>query len=204
MEKRTIVIAGIGTEIGKTISSAIVCEAYQADYWKPIQAGELSFPDTSKVEQLVSNSISHFHKESFALQQAMSPHEAANRENKKISIESINIPKTNNHLIIEMAGGLMVPINNDELFIDFIAKHNLEVVLVSQYYLGSINHTLLSLEALQSREIKLLGLIFNGKKVPSTFDIIMKHTDSPCLLEIDHEDQLTPEVIKKYADRFRK
>ena len=204
MEKRSIVIAGIGTEIGKTISSAIVCEAFKTDYWKPIQAGELSLSDTAKVEQLVSNSVSHFHQESFALQEAMSPHEAANRENRKITVDSIKIPSTSNHLVIEMAGGLMVPINNEELLIDFIAKHKFEVILVSQYYLGSINHTLLSLHALKTRGIELSGLIFNGKKVPSTFDIIMKHTDASCLLEIDYEEQFTPEVIKKYADRFKK
>lgn len=202
MEKRRVIIAGIGTEIGKTITSAIVCEALKADYWKPIQAGELEDSDTLKVKSLISNSKTVFHPESYALKTPMSPHEAARIDSIEINLEDFLIPKTNNHLVIEMAGGLLVPLNRTDLFIDFVQRHNLEVILVSQYYLGSINHTLLSLEALKSRNIPITGIIFNGKKVPSTFNIIMEHSPSPCLLELDQEKHISSEVIKKYASRL--
>ncbi len=199
MKHKNIVISGIGTEIGKTVCSAIVCEALQADYWKPIQAGELSHSDTMVLQKLVSNNNSKFHASEYNLKSAVSPHEAARRDNKKITISSLNLPQTNNQLIIEMAGGLMVPINDNELYIDYLSENNLPVILVSQYYLGSINHTLLSIESLKKRKIELLGIIFNGDKVQSTFDIIMKHAQTKCLLEVKHELEITPEIISNYA-----
>lgn len=203
MEKKRIVIAGIGTEIGKTIISSIVCEALKADYWKPIQAGELDNSDTMKVASLVSNTVTEFHQEAFILNSPMSPHAAAKKDNILISLEDLKIPNTYNRIIIEMAGGLMVPINNEELFIDFISRHDLEVILVSNYYLGSINHTLLSLEILKNRNISTLGIIFNGRKVKSTFDVIMSQTSVPCLLEVDHIHKFNKEVIRDYASKLK-
>ncbi len=202
MEGRKLVIAGIGTEIGKTVISSIVCEALHADYWKPIQAGELENSDTLKVKELLSNEKSQFHLESYRLNTPMSPHESARIDGIEIDFQDMAIPETENHLIIEMAGGLMVPVNSQGLFIDFVQQNELEVILVSQYYLGSINHTLLSLEVLKSRGIKVAGIIFNGAKVPSTFDIIMKYAKVPCLLEVQHESLINRDTIKKYARNF--
>lgn len=202
MKHKKIVMAGIGTEIGKTICSSIVCEALNADYWKPIQAGELDNSDSMKVKELISNEVSHVHESGYDLITPMSPHEAAKRDGVNIELHQLSIPATENTLVIEMAGGLLVPINDNDLFIDFVDQNQLPVILVSQYYLGSINHTLLSLEALKSRNVKLLGIIFNGQKVQSTFDIIMKHANTKCLLEVDSEDQISPEIIKHYAKEF--
>lgn len=159
---KPLFITGIGTDVGKTIVSAIVVEKLQADYWKPVQAGDLDNSDTIKVKQLISNEVSVFHREAYRLTQPYSPHKAAALDGVEIDIKKIKLPKTNNQLIIEGAGGLMVPLNDQHLMIDLIEKLNADVILVSRNYLGSINHTLLSLEALLNRGISIRAIIFNG------------------------------------------
>ena len=125
-------ITGIGTEIGKTITSAILTEALQADYWKPIQAGDLENTDTDKVRSLISNKKSNFHEESYRLKHAMSPHAAAKREGVHINLKNIKMPKHPNPLIIEGAGGLLVPLNDTDCVIDLTDQMDCEVILVSQ------------------------------------------------------------------------
>ena len=146
----TYFITGISTEVGKTVASAIITEALQADYWKPIQAGELYNCDTKKVERLVANSKSKFHPNSFSLHTPMSPHAAAEIDGLKIDKFQIKRPKTKNHLVIEGAGGLLVPINDTETILDLIAPND-KVIVVSRHYLGSINHTLLTVNALKEK-----------------------------------------------------
>jgi dethiobiotin synthetase len=162
--KQPIFITGIGTGIGKTVISAIVTEKLKADYWKPVQAGDLDTSDTIKVKSLVSNNISRFHPEAYRLTQPYSPHKAAAMDKVVIDIQNIILPETDNQLVIEGAGGLMVPLNDNTLMVDVIKKLNAKVLLVSQNYLGSINHTLLSLHALKSYNIPVMGIIFNGDK----------------------------------------
>ncbi len=176
MPDKPIFITGIGTGIGKTIVSAVLVEKLKADYWKPVQAGELDNSDTKKVKELVSNNISVFHPETYRLTQPFSPHKAAALDNLTIEPEKIIVPKTSNNLIIEGAGGLMVPLNNNFLMIDLIKQLGAEVILVSQNYLGSINHTLLSVYALQQRQISINGIIFNGKKDNYSEELILKYT----------------------------
>lgn len=159
-----IFITGIGTGVGKTIISAIVTEKLKADYWKPIQSGELDSSDTMKVKSLVSNNITQFHPEAYRLTQPFSPHKSAAIDKVTIDIQNIIIPKTDNQLVIEGAGGLMVPLNDNFLIIDLIKQLNAKVIVVSQNYLGSINHTLLSLHALKKYNIDVTGVIFNGVK----------------------------------------
>ena len=153
-------ITGIGTEVGKTLVSAIVTEALKADYWKPIQAGDLDNSDSHKVEKMVANRDSVFHKNSYALNTPMSPHAAAEIDGIKIELKNIKRPEIDKDLVIEGAGGLMVPLNNREMIVDLISKDD-RVILVSRHYLGSINHTLLSVEALKSRGIGNIGIIFS-------------------------------------------
>src|SRR4051812_25488986 len=100
-----ITVVGIHTGIGKTVASAIICEAMQVDYWKPVQAGSLDNTDTNEVERLISNGITAFHKEAYRLTQPMSPYAAAKLDRSEIAVENIFLPKTNNHLVIETAGG---------------------------------------------------------------------------------------------------
>ncbi len=197
-------ITGIGTDVGKTVVSAILVEAMQADYWKPVQAGDLRNSDTMKVENMVSNAVSTFHEEGYKLTKPMSPHAAAERDNVEIRIEALKLPETENTLVIEGAGGLMVPLNNNHLIIDLIDHFDAKVILVSQNYLGSINHTLLSYEVLTNKEIPIEGIVFNGPSNPETEKYILEYTGLPCLLRVNKEEKITKEVIKKYADLWGK
>jgi dethiobiotin synthetase len=172
---KPLFITGIGTGIGKTLVSAVLVESLKADYWKPIQSGDLDDSDTIKVKNLVSNSLSVFHPEAYKLTQPFSPHKSADLDGVVIDPSKIIPPKTDNQLIIEGAGGLMVPLNNSFLMIDLIQQLNVEVVLVVKHYLGSINHTLLSLDALRNRQIPVKTIVFNGDSDQYSEDVIMAH-----------------------------
>ena len=196
-------VTGIGTEIGKTIVSAVLVEKLKADYWKPIQSGELDNSDTHKVKSLVSNEVSVFHPEAYQLTQPYSPHHSAALDGVTISLDLINLPKTNNCLIIEGAGGLMVPLNGKDLMIDLIVKLNAEVVLVSKNYLGSINHTLLSIEALKNRGITIMGLIFNGVENKSSEEIITNLSGLTVLGRVPDFVKIDQASIKKAASTIQ-
>ena len=197
-----IFVTGIGTDIGKTVVAAILVEALHADYWKPIQAGNLESGDSASVRSLISNPLSRIHPERFRLTQPLSPHAAAKIDGVEINISDFKTPQTENHLVIEGAGGLMVPLSNSALVIDLIARLECHIVLVSKVYLGSINHTLLSLEAIRSRGLPLCGIIFNGTN-PESERIILEHGNVPCLGTVHEEQELVPSVIKRYAHQFR-
>ncbi|MEH6405961.1 MAG: AAA family ATPase, partial [Leeuwenhoekiella sp.] len=120
MQKQIFFITGISTEVGKTVASAIITEALEADYWKPIQAGDLDHTDTHKVQKLVSNQKTKFHPSAFNLNTPMSPHAAAEIDGVHIASAEIKVPETTNHLVIEGAGGLLVPISDTETILDLI------------------------------------------------------------------------------------
>ena len=195
-------ISGIGTGVGKTIISALLCEALQADYWKPIQAGDLENSDTLTVQGLVSNSKTHFHKEAYKLPFALSPHASAENAGMEIDISQILVPKTNNTLVIEGAGGLMVPINYETLYIDLLPLWNVEVVLVSRHYLGSINHTLLSAELLKQRNISVKGIVFNGDENRQSESVILKLTGLEMLGRIPETSSIDKHFIQTQASTF--
>jgi dethiobiotin synthetase len=176
MPGRTIFVTGIGTGIGKTIVSAALVEKLKADYWKPVQSGDLDNSDTIKVKSLITNTVSVFHPEAYKLTQPFSPHKSAAIDGIKIDQNMIILPKTSNSLIIEGAGGLMVPLRDNFLMIDLIKQLNAEVILVSRNYLGSINHTLLSIDALKHRNIPIMGIIFNGLKDIYSKEFIMDYS----------------------------
>jgi dethiobiotin synthetase len=195
-------VTAIGTDSGKTLVSAIITEALKADYWKPIQAG--SPRDTDTVASLVSNNESSFHREAYYLQTPASPHAAAALENITISKANIEVPPTGRDLVIEGAGGLMVPLNDDDFVIDLADLFEAEVILVSNLYLGSINHTLLSAEMLLKRGYHVKGIIFNGKSNPESERIILKHTQFPCLLRLPELDKVDKGTVKHYAEKLIK
>ena len=195
-------ITGIGTDVGKTIASAIVVEALEADYWKPIQAGDLDHSDSHKVKALVANNKSVFHSNGYALNTPASPHLAAQLDGITIELKQIKEPKTKNHLVIEGAGGILVPLNDEQCIIDLIQK-DYKVIVVSRHYLGSINHTLLTIEALKNRKIALAGIIFSGDENKATESIILNKTGVKCLGRIDNEPYFDSNVIQYYADKFR-
>ena len=195
-------ITGIGTDVGKTIASAIITEALEADYWKPIQAGDLDNSDTHKIEKYISNSKTIFHKNSYALNTPASPHYAAELDNVEININNIREPKSKNHLVIEGAGGVFVPLNKKDTIIDLI-QPDYKVIVISRHYLGSINHTLLTIEALQNRKISIAGIIFNGDENKATEEIILSKTGLNLLGRIENEPYFDKNVIQYYADKFR-
>lgn len=202
MNPQKYFITGIGTNVGKTIASAIVTEALQAHYWKPVQAGDLHQTDTHTVKALISNTKTVFYPETYRLNTPASPHAAAKIDGIEIKLSHFKLPPSPNNLVIEGAGGLMVPLNNTNLVIDLIAQLNVEVILVSQNYLGSINHTLLSIELLKSRNIPVKGIIFNGEPVPETENFILNHSGLPCILRIGLEKEITKKTVLKYAKQI--
>jgi len=199
---RRLFVTGIGTDIGKTVVSAVLTEALEADYWKPVQCGELDNSDTMRVKNLTSNGNSTFHEETFKLKGFMSPHAAAVLENVNIDLDSINLPDTVNNIIIEGAGGLMVPLNNRELVIDMISHLNAEAVIVSQNYLGSINHTILTIDALKARSIPILGIVFNGEENSATEKVILEYSGVEYLGRVNQEEDINKETILKYKSEF--
>jgi len=196
-----IFVTGIGTDVGKTIVSAIIVEALQADYFKPIQAGDLDFSDTDKVKELVSNSKSKFHSNSYALNTPMSPHAAAEIDGVTIKTKRVELPETYNSMLIEGAGGLLVPINDEDTILDLI-QPDYEVVVVSRHYLGSINHTLMTIWILKEQGFRV-SVIFNGDQHKTTEDIIKKMTDVEVIGRINDEPYFDKAVVKEYADLFR-
>jgi len=198
MKNQTFFVTGISTEVGKTIAAAIITEALQSDYWKPIQAGELDNSDTYKVQKLISNKKTKFHPSAYNLKTPMSPHAAAALDGVKISAKKIKRPYTQNNLVIEGAGGLLVPLNDTETISDLIQKDD-NVIVVSRHYLGSINHSLLTIEALKSRNLNVFGIIFSGAENSSTENIIAKMTGVPILGSIDEEPYFNENVVKEYA-----
>ena len=199
---RKIFVTGISTDVGKTIVSAILTEALKADYWKPIQTGLQT--DSKTIKNLISNDITIIHKESYHLPEPLSPHTAAALNGVEISLSNINLPDSNNTtLIIEGAGGLMVPLNKDEFIFDIIIKAKASVILVVKNYLGSINHTLLSVYFMKLKNIKILGIIFNGESNSSSENLILNHTGLTCLGRIDQENEINSETVKKYSKIFK-
>lgn len=202
-ERKIYFVTGIGTDIGKTVCAAILTEALQADYWKPVQAGGLDFTDTMRVQSLISNHRSFFWPETFRLAEPMSPHAAARAAGTSIQLADFSLPKTQNHLIIEGAGGLMVPLNDTgALVIDLIQQLGASVILISQNYLGSINHTLLSVEALQARRIPIAGIVFNGPSNSETETIILKITGLKCIGKIPQAEHLKQKFVREQADNL--
>ena len=202
MEKKFFVTA-IGTDSGKTVVSAILAQALQADYWKPVQAGRPA--DSNAVKTLTEGRIK-IHPERFFLNTPASPHLAASIDNIKIQLEDFELPESE-RLVVEGAGGMMVPLNDHDLVIDLAEKWNLPIILVCNIYLGSINHSLLSIAYLKQRGLKVAGIIFNGPETPSTESIIEKNSPWPVLFKLRPLKTVTAEKISEIAvelaDRFR-
>lgn len=198
-------ITGIGTDVGKTIVSAILTESLEADYWKPIQSGDLDFGDRDRVKALIKNSKTTFHPESYRLKTPASPHYSAEVDGVRIDLNQINIPATNNNLIIEGAGGIFVPLNEKETVLDLIQKLNIPVILVSRNYLGSINHTMLSINILNQNNIEIAGIIFNGEPNKASEQWILSNSGLKCLANIELAES-KPDIdfidknVKKYKN----
>ncbi|MEM6721719.1 MAG: dethiobiotin synthase [Bacteroidota bacterium] len=200
MQKK-IFVTGISTEVGKTVVSAILTEALEADYWKPVQAGDLDDSDSHKIKKYISNTKTTIHPNSYALNTPMSPHASAAIDNLEIKLEEIQEPITENHLVIEGAGGILVPLNDEHTILDLI-KPEYHVIVVSRHYLGSINHTLLTVNLLKEKGLNV-SIIFSGATHPTTEAIIKKMANVPVLGRIDEEPYIDQNVVREYAEMFK-
>jgi dethiobiotin synthetase len=198
------IISGIGTDVGKTVASAIIAQALDATYWKPVQAGDLHLSDSMKVDHWTDEKVTVL-PERFRLNQPMSPHAAAAIDEIFIESDDFKIPKVEGNLIIEGAGGLMVPVNSEGLlYIDLFQKWNLPVILISRHYLGSINHTLLSAEALKSRNIPVEGIVFIGDENSPTESIILQVTGFKMIGRIPTAEEVNSSFVKEQAQEMKK
>ncbi len=195
-------VSAIGTDSGKTLISTMLVEGLEADYWKPVQSGEPR--DTETVQSLVSNKNSSFLKERWLLHTPASPHASARIDGVHIDLADFHLPELSRPLIVEGAGGLMVPLNDDDLMIDLIEQLRLPLILVSNTYLGSINHTLLSVEVLLKRDIDVTGIIFNGPANSETENVILHQTGLSCILKVPQFNTVTKEVVRQYGQLLKK
>ena len=201
-------ITGIGTNVGKTIVSAVLTDALQADYWKPIQSGVLEGKDSDTVKSLISNDKSVFHPETYLLNEPLSPHFAAKLDGVTIELDKIQSQFLNlslslraesrskaQHLIIEGAGGLLVPINETQYVIDIAKQLDCEIVLVISSYLGCINHSLLSIDYLKRNHFKIKALVFNGEFEPEVKQSIINYSSESQIIDIPTLNSLNKQHV---------
>lgn len=193
-------VTAIGTDSGKTLLSSILVEALKADYWKPVQAGTPT--DSDEVSKLVSNQITRIHTETHLLKMPASPHAAAKFEHRHIQLDDFVLPETQNEIVIEGAGGVLVPLNQEDFVIDIAKTLELEVILVANLYLGSINHTLLTIDYLKRNNFKVKGIIFNGDSNPESEQIIEKHSGYKVLLRLPKLGKVSPEIVEYWANQL--
>lgn len=196
-------ITGIGTNVGKTVVSAMLTEALQADYWKPIQSGVVEGKDSDTVKSLISNSKSVFHPETYLLKEPLSPHFAAKLDGVEIELKKIELPQTSNHLIIEGAGGLLVPINDSHYVIDIAKQFDCEIVLVISSYLGCINHSLLSIDYLLRNHFKLKALAFNGTFEPEVKQAITNYVKNTLIIDVPQLDELSKSAVLQISSQIK-
>ena len=202
-----IFITGIGTGIGKTIVSAIIAEALECDYWKPVQAGFDEGTDSLFVQNIISNSGTVIHPEIYKLKLAASPHIAARDEQLVIDLDLIceryaQLVKAGRQMVIEGAGGLMVPLNEREFVADLIKKLNAKVILVSRNYLGSINHSLLTAMVCKTQQLNVAGWVFNDQYMQYE-DEIAKWSGYKKIASVPHSASVTPAFIKSEAGKIK-
>lgn len=194
-----IIVAGIGTNVGKTVTSAILTTLLQADYWKPIESGAEQESDTKIMQSLIEAKHCNIHTPAYSFRAPLAPHHAARLEGCMIDIANLVKPQTERPLVVEMAGGVCVPATTHKLMVDILTEWHATWVLVSQHYLGSINHTLLTVEALKARGVSLAGLIFNGNPNPDSEEAILNLSQLPLLGRIYPEPQINRDTIQRYA-----
>jgi dethiobiotin synthetase len=192
-------VAGIGTDVGKTVVSAILTTLLKGDYWKPIQCGDEEDSDTATMKRWLNTT----YPPAYSLKAPRSPHHAARLENTLIQLDSITLPQTTRPLIIEGVGGILVPLTPQISSLDLFKSWNCQWVVVSKHYLGSINHTLLTLEVLKKFRLPILGIIFNGEHNPDTESAILEISQVPVLGRLLPEANLNPQTIQRYAKQWR-
>jgi dethiobiotin synthetase len=197
-----IIVAGSGTGVGKTVVSAILTTLLKGDYWKPIQCGDEKNSDTATMKRWIDTTEHHIHPPAYSLKAPLSPHHAARLEGIQIHLNAIVPPQTRRPLIIESVGGIFVPLSKKVLSIDLFKSWHGRWVIVSKHYLGSINHTLLTIEALKGHRIAIAGLIFNGEPNPDSEAAILENAQLPLLGRVLPETNLNRQTIQRYAKQW--
>lgn len=193
-----IFVSGTDTDIGKTVISSMLTLGWHAGYWKPVQSGILPHTDTEYVRNLTGLEDSHFYPESYVLREPMSPHASAEIDGVEIKMDNIQVPEfSQDHLVIEGAGGLIVPLNREEMIIDLIKKLDIPVLLVAKSGLGTLNHTLLSIEALRRRGLELWAVVMNGERHPSNEEAIRYYGAVERLITVEPLRDLNHNNLKK-------
>ncbi|MEC8286962.1 MAG: dethiobiotin synthase [Bacteroidota bacterium] len=196
-----IFVTSIDTNVGKTVCSSILCAGLGYDYWKPVQCGDLDFSDSMKVKSY--SPLTKVHAESFQLNAPMSPHEAAKLENMDISINDFKLPKSE-EIIIEGAGGVMVPLNYEgNMIVELASRFKAKVIIVFKNYLGSINHTLLTIDKVKSVGLDILGLLVVGDEVTSSERIIEDATQMNIIARIPIVDRVNQKWVKEQGLRVK-
>jgi dethiobiotin synthetase len=191
-------VTGIGTDVGKTVVSALLCEILGADYWKPVQSGTQGGTDSEAISYLLG-SAARIWPEAYCLREPISPHAAAYLEGVEIEAAKLRLPAAKRPLIIEGAGGVHVPLNNHQTFLDVLQVWDIPVIIVSRNYLGSINHTLLTIEVLQQRGIPIAGLIFNGSPTPLSEMVIASYSHLTVLGHVPEAESIDRNFIVQQA-----
>lgn len=194
-----LIISGISTDVGKTVVAAILATLFKGDYWKPVQTGAEHSSDIATMYHLLDTNHHHIFAPAYSLKAPLSPHHAARLENVAIDSKYIIQPKTTRRLIIEGVGGIMVPLNINDTTLDLFKQWKAKWVIVSKHYLGSINHTLLTIDTLKRHNVDIAGIIFNGPPNPDSEAAILNLSKIPYLASLLPEKAITPKIIQKYA-----
>lgn len=192
-----LIVSGTDTDVGKTVFSAALAGALDANYWKPVQAGFEGGTDALRVMELSGLAPERILPEQYVLNTPASPHYAARLDGITIDDHALlPPPPSERSLVIEGAGGLMVPVNDDTLFIDIFARWKLPLVLCARTALGTINHSLLSIDAVKRRGIPLLGIAFIGDEQAESERIICKLGGVRRLGRLPHLSPLTRDSLR--------
>lgn len=197
-------ITGTDTGVGKTVISAILVAGLPAKYWKPIQSGLDKITDTQWIHKATGLSEKNFYPETYRLKRHLSPHASAAREGVRIELDAFQLPVTNpaTHLIVEGAGGIMVPLNDRYLMLDLMKKMDIPVLLVASNLLGTINHTLLSLEQLRRHGLDVLGVVLNGPPNADNRQAIEHFGKIRVLAEIEPLPAINRETLQQSFHRY--
>lgn len=195
-----LIVAGIGTNVGKTVVSAILATQLQSDYWKPIESGTEEESDTATMTQWLDPKKQRVYLPAYSFKASLSPHHAALLENRVI--QKIPAPVINRPLVIEMAGGIFTPLTTTTTSLDLFKTWKAKWIIVSRHYLGSINHTLLTLEVLRQNQVCIAGVIFNGTPNPDSEEAILKISKLPLIARVFPEKEIHRDTIQRYARQW--
>ncbi|WP_085447244.1 dethiobiotin synthase [Magnetofaba australis] len=200
--QRGVFVTGTDTGIGKSVVSAWLARRYGADYWKPVQSGLAGETDSQLVARLAELAPERVHPERYRLREPLSPHAAAERDGVTLDLGDFHLPETSQPLVVEGAGGALVPLNGAELMVDLMVHLGLPVMVAARNRLGVINQVLMTLEVLRSRDLSVLGVILTGEENRVNEEAIEQHGRTAILARIPWMEPLTPQALLAASMHF--